>query len=88
MKGGRLSHDKLRTQFEQARYRNVNQIMENGELVTRDILLDLFPVPVEREKSYRIDFFDEDVDSLGVFDADSQCMLQEESQKLACCPRI
>ncbi|MGM3160087.1 transcription-repair coupling factor [Dickeya undicola] len=74
-KGQRLSRDKLRNQLEQAGYRSVDQVMEHGEFATRGALLDLFPMG--SEEPFRIDFFDDEIDSLRLFDADSQRTLNE-----------
>lgn len=74
-KGQRLSRDKLREQLEQAGYRHVDQVMEHGEYATRGALLDLYPMGSDRP--YRIDFFDDEIDSLRLFDADSQRTLEE-----------
>lgn len=77
-KGQHLSRDKLRAQLEQAGYRSVDQVMEHGEFATRGALLDLYPMG--SEEPYRIDFFDDDIDSLRVFDVDSQRTLSEVEQ--------
>ncbi|WP_192458648.1 transcription-repair coupling factor [Musicola keenii] len=74
-KGQRLSRDKLRSQLEQAGYRNVDQVMEHGEFATRGALLDLFPMG--SEEPFRIDFFDDEIDSLRLFDVDTQRTLNE-----------
>ncbi|WP_099350602.1 transcription-repair coupling factor [Erwinia amylovora] len=74
-KGQKLSRDKLRSQLEQAGYRSVDQVMAHGEFATRGALLDLYPMGSERP--YRIDFFDDEIDSLRLFDVDSQ-RTQEE----------
>ncbi len=74
-KGERLSRDKLRAQLEQAGYRSVDQVMEHGEFATRGALLDLFPMG--SEEPFRIDFFDDEIDSLRTFDIDSQRTLVE-----------
>lgn len=74
-KGQKLSRDKLRAQLEQAGYRSVDQVMAHGEFATRGALLDLYPMGSERP--YRIDFFDDEIDSLRLFDIDSQ-RTQEE----------
>ncbi|OSM99455.1 transcription-repair coupling factor [Lonsdalea populi] len=74
-KGQRLSRDKLRAQLEQAGYRSVDQVMEHGEFATRGALLDLFPMG--SEEPFRIDFFDDDIDSLRLFDVDTQRTLDE-----------
>lgn len=77
-KGQHLSRDKLRAQLEQAGYRSVDQVMEHGEFATRGALLDLYPMG--SEEPYRIDFFDDDIDSLRVFDVDTQRTLSEVEQ--------
>ncbi|MEI7349510.1 transcription-repair coupling factor [Pectobacterium parmentieri] len=74
-KSQRLSRDKLRSQLEQAGYRSVDQVMEHGEYATRGALLDLFPMG--SEEPYRIDFFDDEIDSLRLFDVDTQRTLNE-----------
>lgn len=50
-------------------------VMEHGEYATRGALLDLFPMG--SELPYRLDFFDDEIDSLRVFDVDSQRTLEE-----------
>ena len=72
--GQKLSRDRLRDQLEQAGYRHVDQVMEHGEYATRGALLDLFPMG--SEQPYRIDFFDDEIDSLRLFDVDSQRTLE------------
>ncbi|WP_380180983.1 transcription-repair coupling factor [Kalamiella sp. sgz302252] len=74
-KGQRQSRDTLRNQLEQAGYRHVDQVMEHGEYATRGALLDLYPMG--SEQPYRIDFFDDEIDSLRLFDVDSQRTLEE-----------
>ena len=74
-KGQRLSRDGLREQLDSAGYRHVDQVMEHGEYATRGALLDLFPMG--SEQPYRLDFFDDEIDSLRLFDTDSQRTLEE-----------
>ncbi|KAB8313337.1 transcription-repair coupling factor [Erwinia endophytica] len=74
-KGQRLARDTLRAQLEQAGYRHVDQVMEHGEYATRGALLDLYPMG--SEQPYRIDFFDDEIDSLRLFEVDSQRTLEE-----------
>ncbi|BET97249.1 transcription-repair coupling factor [Xenorhabdus taiwanensis] len=74
-KGQRLSRNKLRAELEQAGYRSVEQVLEHGEFATRGALFDLFPMG--SEYPYRIDFFDDEIDSLRTFDVDSQRTLAE-----------
>ncbi|GKX52831.1 transcription-repair coupling factor [Budvicia aquatica] len=77
-KGDVLSRDNLRSQLEQAGYRSVDQVMEHGEFATRGALLDLFPMG--SEEPYRIDFFDDEIDSIRLFDVDTQRTLNEVEQ--------
>ncbi|MEH0876245.1 transcription-repair coupling factor [Pectobacterium cacticida] len=74
-KGQHLARDTLRAQLEQAGYRSVDQVMEHGEYATRGALLDLYPMG--SEEPYRIDFFDDEIDSLRLFDVDTQRTLAE-----------
>lgn len=74
-KGQRLSRDALRGQLEQAGYRHVDQVMEHGEYATRGALLDLYPMG--SAQPYRLDFFDDEIDSLRLFDVDTQRTLEE-----------
>ncbi|NIG98313.1 MAG: transcription-repair coupling factor [Serratia symbiotica] len=74
-KDQRLSRDKLRSQLEQAGYRSVAQVMAHGEFATRGALFDLYPMG--SEEPYRIDFFDDEIDSLRTFEVDSQRTLSE-----------
>ncbi|NAW86071.1 transcription-repair coupling factor [Photobacterium halotolerans] len=69
-KGDRLSLEKLRLQLEAAGYRHVDQVMEHGEYASRGSLLDLFPMG--NNEPFRIDFFDDEVDSIRQFDPESQ----------------
>jgi transcription-repair coupling factor (superfamily II helicase) len=64
-KGQLLSRDKLRAQLEQAGYRSVDQVMEHGEFATRGALLDLYPMG--SDEPFRIDFFDDEIDSLRTY---------------------
>ena len=74
-KGQQLSRDALRGQLEQAGYRHVDQVMEHGEYATRGALLDLYPMG--STQPYRLDFFDDEIDSLRLFDVDTQRTLEE-----------
>jgi transcription-repair coupling factor (superfamily II helicase) len=69
-KGTPLDIDKLRKQLEQAGYRNVSQVMEHGEYATRGSLVDLFPMG--SHTPYRIDLFDDEIDSIRTFNPETQ----------------
>jgi transcription-repair coupling factor (superfamily II helicase) len=51
-------------------YLRVPQVTEHGEIAVRGSLLDIFPMG--SDAPVRIDFFDDDVESLRYFDADTQ----------------
>lgn len=69
-KGDRLSLEKLRLQLEASGYRHVDQVIEHGEYASRGSLLDLYPMGSNHP--YRIDFFDDEVDSIREFDPENQ----------------
>lgn len=73
-----LSLDMLRVQLDKAGYLSVNQVIKHGEFSIRGGLLDLYPMG--SEAPYRIDFFDNTIDSLRVFDVDTQRTLSEIEQ--------
>ncbi len=74
-KGQQLDGHKLRQRLERAGYRHVNQVMEHGEFCARGSLLDLFPMG--SSSPFRIDFFDDEVDSIRTFDPDTQLSAEE-----------
>lgn len=69
-KGQQLDAIKLREKLERAGYRHVNQVMEHGEFSARGSILDLFPMG--SEAPYRLDFFDDEVDTIRPFDPETQ----------------
>lgn len=60
----------LRSDLEEAGYYAVEQVMEHGEFCARGSLLDIYPMGAE--KPYRIDFFDDEIDSIRPFDKQTQ----------------
>ncbi len=69
-KGSPLDIDKLRKQLEEAGYRNTSQVMVHGEYATRGSLVDLFPMG--SATPYRIDLFDDEIDSIRTFNPETQ----------------
>ena len=65
-----LDAERLRAQLTLAGYNHVNQVVSPGEYAVRGGLIDLYPmgslVP------YRVDLFDNEVDSIRTFDPDTQ----------------
>jgi transcription-repair coupling factor (superfamily II helicase) len=68
--GDRLDPRRLRGQLQDAGYLAVPQVTEHGEFALRGSLLDLYPMG--SELPYRIDLFDDVVDSIRRFDPGTQ----------------
>ncbi len=68
--GERLELDSFRSRLAAAGYATVTQVMAPGEYAQRGSLIDLWPMGAEAP--YRIDLFDADVESIRVFDPESQ----------------
>jgi transcription-repair coupling factor (superfamily II helicase) len=66
----RLDEARLKAQLTLAGYQHVSQVVSPGEYAVRGGLIDLFPMgsPVP----YRVDLFDDEVDSIRTFDPDTQ----------------
>ena len=60
----------LRRELEQSGYRAVDQVLEHGEFSARGAILDLFPMG--SKTPFRLDFFDDEIDSIRTFDVDTQ----------------
>ncbi len=69
-KGERIDRDALTRRLEEAGYQHVGQVMEHGEYAMRGSLVDIFPTG--SRSPFRIDLFDDEVDSLRTFDPESQ----------------
>jgi transcription-repair coupling factor (superfamily II helicase) len=67
---GKLNLDKFTQHLTNAGYRYVSQVMEHGEFTIRGSLLDLFPMG--SQLPYRIDLFDDEIESIRSFDPDNQ----------------
>ncbi|MCX9156690.1 transcription-repair coupling factor [Niveibacterium sp. 24ML] len=68
--GDKLDADALRKQMVVAGYEHVTQVVRPGEFSVRGGLIDLFPMG--SALPFRIELFDEDVDTIRTFDPDSQ----------------
>ena len=66
----RLDAQALKAQLTLAGYQHVSQVVAPGEYAVRGSLIDLYPMgsPVP----YRVDLFDDEVDSIRTFDPDTQ----------------
>ena len=57
-------------QLESHGYQRVSQVMEHGEFAIRGALIDLFPMG--SKQPFRLDLFDDEIESIRRFDADNQ----------------
>lgn len=74
-KGDQTSIQQLRLQLENAGYRSVEQVLEHGEYAVRGSLLDLYPMGASQP--FRLDFLDDEIDSIRTFDVDTQRTMSE-----------
>ena len=82
-KGEWLDLDAMRERLDSAGYRCVSQVMEHGEFAVRGSLLDLFPMG--SEQPFRIDLFDREVDSIRLFDPETQ-RTSDKTERIALLP--
>ncbi len=68
--GERLDIDSMRLRFEQAGYSCVSQVMEHGEYAVRGSILDVYPMG--SNLPYRLDLFDDEIESIRTFDPETQ----------------
>ena len=69
-KGETLDRDHFRRNLEQAGYLHVSQVMSHSEFSVRGSIIDLFPMG--SEQPFRIDLFDDEIDSIRYFDTETQ----------------
>ncbi len=75
--GDRFTLDEFRSQLIDAGYRHVSQVEEHGEFAVRGSLLDLFPMA--SKQPFRIDFFDDEIDTIRVFDSETQRTIEKHT---------
>jgi transcription-repair coupling factor (superfamily II helicase) len=69
-KGQTLDAEKFRSQVTLAGYAHVTQVVSPGEYSIRGGLIDLFPMG--SQLPYRLDLFDDEIESIKTFDVDTQ----------------
>ncbi len=77
-RGEQLDMDALRQRLDRSGYRHVAQVMEHGEYSIRGGLMDLFPMG--SRQPYRIDLFDDEVETIRIFDPESQRSVRQVQQ--------
>ena len=68
--GQQLEIDGFRLGLEKAGYQHVNQVMSHGEYSIRGSIIDIFPMGSQHP--FRIDLFDDEIDTIRTFDPDNQ----------------
>lgn len=68
--GEKLDVESMRSRLQASGYQNVDTVYEHGEFAVRGALLDLFPMG--SEAPYRIDLFDDEIETLRTFDPETQ----------------
>ena len=68
--GDRLDVESFRTQLQHSAYQAVTQVVEPGEFAVRGGIIDIFPMG--SDSPYRIDLFDDCIESIRRFDAETQ----------------
>jgi len=68
--GEKLDISQFRSNLERAGYLHVNQVMSHSEFSIRGSIIDLYPMGSRHP--YRIDLFDDEVDSIRHFDPETQ----------------
>ena len=74
----RLQTDKLRTRLTEAGYSAVQQVLSPGEFAVRGGIIDLFAMGTTLP--YRIDLFDDEIESIRTFDPDTQRTLYKVAE--------
>ncbi|MEW8277783.1 MAG: transcription-repair coupling factor [Candidatus Thiodiazotropha sp.] len=69
-RGQRIDIDETRRRLEQGGYQCVSQVFSHGEFAVRGSLIDIFPMG--SRLPYRIDLFDDEVDTIRTFDPENQ----------------
>ncbi len=68
--GQKIDVEQMRTRLEASGYRCVDTVYEHGEFAVRGALIDLFPMG--SKAPYRIDLFDDEIETLRTFDPETQ----------------
>lgn len=74
-KGDTLDPTRLRGQLSAAGYQSVDTVFQHGEYAVRGALLDIFPMG--SEEAYRIELFDNEIESLREFDPETQRTIRQ-----------
>lgn len=81
--GDTLNLTKAKNDWIEAGYRPVSEVLTHGEFALRGSIIDIFPMG--HSNPIRIDFFDDEVDSMRIFDVDTQ-RSTEKITEIVCLP--
>jgi transcription-repair coupling factor (superfamily II helicase) len=73
--GARLDLDAEKRRLEAAGYRHVPQVLDPGDFAVRGGLLDVYPMGAEQP--FRVELLDDEIDTIRVFDPESQRSLEK-----------
>ncbi len=76
--GDQFDLHRWRELFERNGYIHVNEVREAGEFVVRGGVLDLYPMG--GHNAYRIELFDDEIDSIRIFDTETQLTIRETNK--------
>jgi len=76
--GGEFNMDLNRIKLESVGYQCVSQVYQHAEFAIRGSIVDLFPMG--SKLPYRIELFDDDIESIRTFDPDSQRSLEKKDK--------
>lgn len=76
--GQKLDLDAFRNQLQQAGYHNVNKVLEHGEFALRGSIIDVYPMG--SAQPFRIELFDDEIESLREFDTETQRTIERISE--------
>jgi transcription-repair coupling factor (superfamily II helicase) len=74
-RGQKFDIAEMRRKLQSAAYRSVDTVFEHGEYAVRGAIMDIFPMG--SSQPYRIDLFDDEIDSLRTFDPETQRSIEQ-----------
>lgn len=76
--GQKLDLASFRNQLQQSGYHCVNKVLEHGEFALRGSIIDVYPMG--SGLPFRIELFDDEIESLREFDTETQCTIEKIKQ--------
>ena len=76
--GQTLDTENFRQDLGNRGYRSVSQVLEHGDMAVRGSILDIYPMG--SDVPFRLDLFDNEIDSIRIFDIETQRSLEKTSE--------